>query len=284
MSKTLVVILFTFCIALNVAAQGEKINWETDYKQALTLSRETGKPILVDFWAKWCKPCLVMDETFWTRSDVVEAVKSFVPLKLDYDIEKTLSRQFAVRGLPYIAFSDSFGSLIGYRRGFNSLTAGELTQISKDLPKDFSVLTKAFDRLEVKKDDSAALLEIADYYSRNKISEAAAKYYRLAYETSEIKQNAAKREAVAEKLAPLMYAAGNHDQVIGVLEDYLKSFPRAAKREPFYEMLIISSVNRGRLFAADIYLERLTKEFPASGKIKSAAQAIEQAKKSKDKS
>lgn len=83
--------------------------------------------------------------------DVIEAVKLFVPLKLDYDLHDDLAKQFFVHGLPYVAVTDRFGSLVNFRHGFGSFNAEDLKQIYKDAPKDSAILEKAFNRVELKK-------------------------------------------------------------------------------------------------------------------------------------
>ncbi len=68
-------------ITFAAQAQGKQIVWEKDYKKAQTAARESGRPLLLDFTAEWCKPCKAMDETFWVRADVVEAMKPFIAIK-----------------------------------------------------------------------------------------------------------------------------------------------------------------------------------------------------------
>jgi thiol-disulfide isomerase/thioredoxin len=227
MAKSVLTILITFLFVLKVSAQSESIKWQKDYKSALALSRETGKPILIDFWAKWCKPCLVLDEEFWMRADVVEAVKPFVPLKIDYDLQRDLAKQFIVRGLPYIAFSDPFGNYVTSRGGFGNFGVEDFRKVFKEIPKNFAVLNNAFKTIELKKDDSAALIEIADYYAKNKMATASVKYYEMAYRTPELKRNALKREIVAAKIGEQFSAAGSFYHAAYAFEDYLKFFPRS---------------------------------------------------------
>jgi len=268
-------------LTLNHAAQSETINWQTDYKEALALSRETGKPLLIDFWAKWCQPCQVMDEQFWTRADVIKAAKSFVPLKIDYDAQRPLAKHFIVRGLPYIAFSDPFGNLITFRKGFGAFNAVDLNQIAGEMPKDFAVLNKAFKAAELKKDDSVALLEIADYYSKNKMAVASGRYYKLAYDTPEIQRDAVRKEAVAAKIGQQFYVAGSFYQAAYAFEDYLKLFQKGASKESIYATLTRVYVYLGKLNEAQRNLEKLKSEFPASKWISDAAGNLKGASREK---
>jgi thioredoxin len=67
--------------------------FETD-----VIARSATEPVLVDFWAAWCQPCLrltpVLEEAVEGR-DVVLA-------KVDVDANKELARRFDVSGIPAV--------------------------------------------------------------------------------------------------------------------------------------------------------------------------------------
>lgn len=62
-------------------AQAEDDLWCTDLAAALEESRETGKPIFVDFWATWCKNCLTMNKTTFKDEAVKQALGDYIPVK-----------------------------------------------------------------------------------------------------------------------------------------------------------------------------------------------------------
>lgn len=56
--------------------------WHADLSEGLETARREGKPVLVDFWATWCKNCLVMDRTTLVDPAVVGALSNYVKIKV----------------------------------------------------------------------------------------------------------------------------------------------------------------------------------------------------------
>lgn len=110
-----------------VAKLGE---WITDYQQALELSKEHKKPILINFtgsdWCIWCKR--LASEVF-DKKEFTEYVKeNFVLLKLDFPKNiaqsdevkaknEDLAKKFKITGFPTIVILDSSEKEIG-RTGY----------------------------------------------------------------------------------------------------------------------------------------------------------------------
>lgn len=266
----------------SVVAQEKKeaVEWQTDYTQALALSREAGKPLLLDFTAVWCAPCRFMDEHFWTRTDVVETSKSFVAVKLDYDKERSLAGRFRVRGLPYIAFADPIGNLITYRKGFGAEKADELNEVFNELPKDFSPLKRAYAAVELKKNDGPALLEIADFYQKSGMLILSNDFYERANRTYEVNKSAENRERIAATIGLNLYAVGEFQRANVALENYLKIYPAGEYEEKSIVALIAGYANLGSSIEAEKHLAMLKKKFPASKDLMTATKAVSGAKKS----
>lgn len=115
MKKILILFLFTLCLQDTITAQ---INWISDFETAQKLSVVKNKPILIDFWASWCMPCKKMDEEVWSKEEIVELSKNFIPLKIDVDLHHALMMNYGVDGIPYFFITDSPGNVLYKNKGF----------------------------------------------------------------------------------------------------------------------------------------------------------------------
>jgi len=62
-------------------------------------------PVLVDFWAEWCMPCLMMEPVFEGLARDYAGKALFV--RLNVDENSTIARQFDIMSIPlFIIFND----------------------------------------------------------------------------------------------------------------------------------------------------------------------------------
>lgn len=101
--------------------QKEGVVWEpystTDFELALS----SDKPIVLDFYADWCIPCLELDRVTFVNTDVIEALDDFHRFKVDltnFDSEESeaLRQQFQIIGVPTIVFIDGNGNEVRLAR------------------------------------------------------------------------------------------------------------------------------------------------------------------------
>lgn len=82
-------------------------NFETEVLQSDT-------PVLVDFWAAWCQPCLRLAPTIEELAKDYEGKVKVA--KVDVDSNPSLAQEFNIRGIPsLIIFKDGkmFDMLVG---------------------------------------------------------------------------------------------------------------------------------------------------------------------------
>ena len=112
--------------AASTNATADSIPWKTDLDAAFAQSKQTGKPVLVDFSASWCPPCQEMKHTAWPDPRVGRIVKSdYIPVLLDADepASQKPGTRYGVQSIPAILVLDASGNVI--RQG-DFMTADQL--------------------------------------------------------------------------------------------------------------------------------------------------------------
>lgn len=95
----------------------EQVPWRTDYAAAERESRETGKPMLLDFTAEWCGPCQDMRRTTWSDPAVAQALKGYVPVTIDLDTHADLATKFGVSAIPHLTILNAEGTVVAAEEG-----------------------------------------------------------------------------------------------------------------------------------------------------------------------
>ncbi len=100
------------------AGAKDAIHWRSDLDSALRESRQSGRPVLVDFSASWCPPCIAMKHEVWPNAAVGQAVEAaYVPVQIDVDQNGAISDRFRVDSIPTVLILDGNGREIR-RSGF----------------------------------------------------------------------------------------------------------------------------------------------------------------------
>lgn len=86
----------------------EEEGWHTSLTAGLAEAERTGQPVLVDFWATWCKNCLVMNKTTFKDPVVLERLGDYVKIKYQAEVPgapgtREVLERFGVIGLPTYA-------------------------------------------------------------------------------------------------------------------------------------------------------------------------------------
>ncbi len=88
-------------ISLTAIGANKPDVWKRDFADAGKDANQSGRPLLIHFYATWCGPCRDMEKDVLHHSDVRDLLlRSFVAVKIDSDQHPELIQQFDIKGLP----------------------------------------------------------------------------------------------------------------------------------------------------------------------------------------
>lgn len=113
------------------------IYWHESYSEALMVSQEENKPLMVVFTADWCVFCKKLENQTFTDPAVAKLVNSkFIAVKIDKDKNDQIAKDFGVQGIPDIFFLTPFDKEKGVEviaRQLGFIQAGDLLKGMKQI-------------------------------------------------------------------------------------------------------------------------------------------------------
>jgi thiol:disulfide interchange protein DsbD len=100
-------------------------------------------PVLLDFSADWCIPCMELDRNTWTDPKVIEATKDISRLKVDLTYfdspeSETLRKKFKISGVPTVVFIRTDGTEATESRIIGFVPPKEfLAKLKQAMPTDY---------------------------------------------------------------------------------------------------------------------------------------------------
>jgi thiol:disulfide interchange protein DsbD len=104
----LTIVAFLVILPFSIKSENSlnETQFETEFSNAILKSRETKRPLLLDFRAQWCAACLELEKKTYPSKEGGEVLKQVVPLKVDFTKEseetKQLTKYFKIEGLPTV--------------------------------------------------------------------------------------------------------------------------------------------------------------------------------------
>ncbi|HEY7617251.1 MAG TPA: thioredoxin family protein [Terriglobales bacterium] len=227
----LALVLTLLSLAHAPARAEEGISWFKDLKQASEAAQQANLPMFVDFWADWCAACKVMDADVYTDHKVIEAFKSkIIGVRIHFDLQQELARKYNVPALPFLVFTNSYGTPLLYHRGF--LEAEDLSKVVDAMPA-LSEINRLDRILQEDKDHFESLVAMGDTLRTASFYETSSAYYDRALKRNEARKDASRREAILFAAGSNWLALQDGKKAAEIFERCLKDFPKSQNRPDY---------------------------------------------------
>ncbi|MEZ4883878.1 MAG: thioredoxin family protein [Chitinophagales bacterium] len=127
-------VLLLFICTVSYAQQSEGINFfEGSWEEVLAEAQKTNKPIFMDAYASWCKPCKMMSKDVFPQANVGAYFNDkYVSVKIDMEKGEgiELAKKYGVRVYPTFLFINPEGEALHKSAGYRP--ANEFVQVGKD--------------------------------------------------------------------------------------------------------------------------------------------------------
>ena len=90
-------------------ADSAQMQWEPYTAEAFETARQDNRPIMLDFYADWCIPCIELDKYTFSDPEVVRLSEKFALFKIDLTGQvtaevQTVRQKYNIKGVPTIVF------------------------------------------------------------------------------------------------------------------------------------------------------------------------------------
>ena len=280
MAKRLTFLLVTLAFlstAFGRPAGSENVDWKSNYNNAVSTAKETGKPLLIEFWATWCGPCKAMEAEVWPDSKVVSHAKKFIAIAVDVDRDKGTASLFHVHVIPTIVLADPWGNPIIRVEGYQSVN--QMAAMMNGIPGDFSPINEFNAVLEKDRKNTSALQSVAQFYMKIGAADLSNRYFEDALKTDGAKTNPDLRQEIMLNVAVNNLNAKKYNDARKNFQQCIKDNPNGSRCDKALYGLMMTSLNQGKLAEANKTFEELKAKYPDSEAAKKAAQALSQQQK-----
>ncbi len=230
-----------------------KAQFMYSFSDAQKLALATNKLLLLDFTASWCGPCKAMDANTWSQEEVKKLMNNFVSVKIDIDVERSISNKYSVRSIPNIFIVEPNGEVI-----FQSVGYKDKNKMMRILKKYNNLSTKFLQKelfAYFKKHSGDNALQLTEKYFdysvfvdkklRGSFLKIADSYLKQTKKLFKKEGNKHKKEQRIQLL--YIYKnliKGKYDKVLKSLDKDFKKDKIETDNKPLYDFLHFCSYNK----------------------------------------
>jgi thiol-disulfide isomerase/thioredoxin len=200
------------------AAESMRVPWLEDvpFKEVVNSARtEPSRPILIDFYAQWCKPCKLLDVMVYNEDEVIAELADVLTFKVDIDKPEyaALKQEFNITVLPTLVWLDERGRELDRFTGYQN--KDEFLVLVRTIRQGGNTFYRLSDRLALRPEDPGLLFELARRHAeRGDTDRAEVLYRRLMGQRFK-----GDRSVVTDGmlgLAAMEQKAGRHEHAVGL--------------------------------------------------------------------
>lgn len=137
MMKLIWLLLLFILSTTIIPATAQSTQWYT-YEEGILAAGVKERPVIMDFYADWCQPCIAMEEGTYPDPRVVGEMSDFIAIKVDTQKRIDIESKYGIAYYPTVVFLDSKGQELSRHVGY--LGPEEMVQEIKSsrgkLPKE----------------------------------------------------------------------------------------------------------------------------------------------------
>ena len=109
-----------------------------DYEEGMVAAGSMHRPVILDFYADWCSPCIAMEEGTYPDPRVVSEMADFVAIKVDTQKRIDIETMYGIAYYPTVIFLDPEGKEVSRHIGYlgPEEMVEEIKQSRGKLPKE----------------------------------------------------------------------------------------------------------------------------------------------------